>query len=223
MVVFGFLVAMVITAWAVRGLSLLLGRSKTNPVNRIDEVPRPGTLPLNELPPDEAHRSDLTRSSDASFNPNTVTNSIAPPTPTADASRVRGPGVDLPISPPGSSANLLDGYRNVRPLTKAQKRAAFITAYIDVLTWSILWTVGFVIYMKTDYSMPAQLSLNVLTWFLAMRIRLSVRRFIHPLFPCAACTILGIFILSAIKRESLDDGSIKDTFLMVNRFEAISH
>src|SRR5271154_3002933 len=48
-IVFGFLVAMVVTAWSVRGLSLIFGGPKTNPVNRIDDVPQQESIPLNEI------------------------------------------------------------------------------------------------------------------------------------------------------------------------------
>ena len=135
-----------------------------------------------------------------------VADSLPPPTPTADTSRMRGPGIHIPSSRQGSSADMLDEYQHIRPPTTAQKAAAFVTAYLDVLTWSALWIIGCGVYMGTGYSMPAQLPLNVLTFFGAMRVPPSVRRFIHPIFPCAAFTILGIFILAAMKRESLDEG-----------------
>lgn len=105
-----------------------------------------------------------------------------------------------------SSDNVLDEYQHIRPPTSAQKVGAFITAYLDVLTWSVLWIIGIAVYMGTGYSMPAQLPLNVLTFLGAMRIPPSVRRFIHPIFPCAAFTVLGIFIFAAMKQESLDEG-----------------
>jgi len=204
-VVFGFLVAMVITAWSVRGLTLLLGRSKTNPVNRLDDLPQDETLPLNELPPEQT--DPPRRSSEIAPDITTITDSLPAPTNAADPSRIRGPGIDLPSSPAGSSANLLNEYhRDPRPLTSTQKIAAFITTYLDVLTWGLLWIIGIGIYVATGYSMPAQLPLNVLTFFLAMRIPPRVRRFIHPIFPCAGFTILGIFTLAAIKGQSLDDG-----------------
>ena len=110
-----------------------------------------------------------------------------------------------------SSENILDEFYHTLPPTTAQKTAAFITAYIDVLTWSVLWSIGFAIYMVTEYSMPVQLPLNVLSYFVALQIPPSVRRFIHPIFPCAALMILGTFILAAMKRESLDQGRFIQT------------
>ena len=206
-VVFGFLIAMVITAWSVRGLTLILGRSKTNPVNRLDDVALDESLPLNELPPENETPDTPRRSSEVTFDVDHVADSLPQPSRTAEASRIRGPGTDLPTTPQGSSANLLQEYQHVRPPTRAQKITAIITAYLDVLTWSILWIIGLGIYLGTGYSMPAQLPLNILTFFGAMRIPASVRRFIHPIFPCAGFTILGIFILAAMKAESLDQGS----------------
>jgi hypothetical protein len=194
---------MVITAWSVRGLTLLLGRSKTNPVNRLDDVAQDETLPLNEIHPEP---NTPRRSSEVTLDINTVTESLPPPSHAADPSRIRGPGMDLPASQEGSSATFLNEYQHVRPPTSTQNLAAFITTYLDLITWGLLWIIGIGVYVGTGYSMPAQLPLNVLTFFLAMRIPPRVRRFIHPIFPCAAFTILGIFALAAIKGESLDDG-----------------
>lgn len=198
---------MVITAWSVRGLTLVLGRSKTNPVDRLDDVALDETLPLNEIPPENENSETTRRSSEMTFDVDQITDSLPTPSRTAEASRIRGPGIDIPTTPQGSSANLLHEYQHVRPPTRAQRIAAIITAYLDVLTWSILWIIGLGIYLGTGYSMPAQLPLNILTFFGAMRIPASVRRFIHPIFPCAGFTILGIFILAAMKAESLDQGN----------------
>jgi len=199
---------MVITAWSVRGLTLLLGRSKTNPVNRLDDVAQDETLPLNELQPENEITNPPRRSSEVTFDVDQVAESLSQPLRTAEASRIRGPGVDLPTTPQGSSGNLLNEYRHVHPPTRAQKSAAFITAYLDILTWGFLWVIGLGIYLGTGYSMPAQLPLNILTFFGAMRIPASARRFIHPIFPCAGFTILGIFILAAMRAESLDQGEL---------------
>lgn len=219
-VVFGFLVAMVITAWSVRGLTLLLGRSKTNPVNRLDDIAQDETLPLNELHPDpETPR----RSSEITLDLNTITESLPPPSHAADPSRIRGPGIDLPASREGSSANLLNEYQQPRPPTSTQKLVAFITTYLDFITWSLLWIIGIGVYIGTGYSMPTQLPLNVLTFFLAMRISPRIRRFIHPIFPCAAFTILGIFILAAIKGRSLNDGKLLPIIQSNTRTQRISN
>lgn len=206
MIAFGFLIAMVITAWSVRGLTLLIGRTKTNTVNRLDDVIQNETIPMNEISPARESEDESRRSLETTFDTNNVAEILHPPSPTADASRIRGPGIELSSSRQGSSANLLDGYQHMQPPTAAQKIAAYITTYIDVITWSFLCVIGFGSYMGTGYSMPAQLPLNVLTFFMAMRIPPSIRRFIHPIFPCAAFTILGIFILAAMKGESLNPG-----------------
>lgn len=219
--VFGFLIAMVVTAWGVRGLTLLLGPSKTSPVNRLDDIAQDETLPLNELPASEANL-DEQRRSPVTLNFNHIPESPRPPSPAAETSRVRGPGIDLPASPQRSSDNLLRDVLHVNTPTPAQKAAAFISAYVDSLTWGVLWAVGFVVYMGTGYSMPVQLPLNVLTFFVAMRLSPSVRRFIHPIFPCAGITILGVFVFAAMKRESLDDGP-SHLDLVDERIETISY
>jgi hypothetical protein len=194
---------MVFTAWGVRGLTLLIGRTKTNPVHRLDETSPNETLPLNEIPP-EQDEGEGRRSSEI---PLQLHQTLAPPERTAEGTRARGPGIGLPETPDGSSLNLVDAYHHPHPPTSAQKTAAFITSYLDTLTWGLLWIVGIGVYLSIGYSMPAQLPLNVLTFLLAMWIPLSVRRFIHPIFPCAALTILGIFILAAMKGQSLDEGT----------------
>jgi hypothetical protein len=216
MIVFGFLIAMVITAWSARGLTLLLGRSKTNTVNRVDDVAQDETIPMNEAPTGTNTTDEPGTSSEATFDTRHVAEILHPPSPTVDVSRIRGPGVDLPSSRQGSIANLLNEYQNIRLPTTSQKTAAFVTANIDALSWSFLWVIGFGVYMGTGYSMPAQLPLNILTFFAAMRISPSARRFIHPIFPCAAFTILGIFILAAIKGESLDQGHLSQCRADIN-------
>jgi len=193
---------MVMIAWSVRGLTLLIGRTKTNPVHRLDEISPNETLPLNGITP-EQDESDPRRSSEI---PLELDQTLPPPSRTAEANRARGPGVDLPDSREGSTVNLIEVHQHLRPTPSAQKIAAFVTSYLDILSWALIWIVGIGVYLGTGYSMPAQLPLNILTFFLAMRIPPSVRRFIHPIFPCAALTILGIFTLAAMKGQSLDAG-----------------
>jgi hypothetical protein len=211
---------MVITAYSVRGLTLLLGRSKTNPVNRLDDVQQDETLPLTDIHPEETETTR--RSSEITLDLNSVAESLPAPTPTAEASRIRGPGIDVPISREGSSGNLLNDFQQLRPPTTAQRAAAFVTTYLDILTWSLLWVVGIGVYLGTGYSMPAQLPLNIITFIIAMRIPPGVRRFIHPIFPCAGATILGIFTLAAIKHESLYEGFPSDYRSNV-RIDRVSH
>jgi len=205
-IVFGFVIATVITAWSVRGLSVLIGRAKTNFVNRIDDVAQDETIPLNEVPPLTITRNDFRHSSERAFDAQNVAEMLHRPSPTAEASRIRGPGVELPPSQHISNVDLTDNLLQLHPSTKAQSIAGYITLHLDALTWSLLWLVGFCLCVAKDYSMPAQLAMNVLTFFLAMKLSPSVRRFIHPIFPCSALTILGIFVLAAMKGESLDQG-----------------
>ena len=205
-IVFGFLITTVITAWSVRGLTILIGRSKTNFVNRIDDVVQDEAIPFNEVHPLSSSRDDSRPSSKATFDAQNVVDMLHPPPRTAEASRIRGPGVELPPSQNISNVGLVDSLVQPHPFTKAQLIAGYIMLHLDLLTWSLLWLVGFCIYMANDYSMPAQLPLNILTFFLAMKLSPSIRQFIHPIFPCAALTILGIFVLASMKRESLDEG-----------------
>src|SRR5208282_3742768 len=149
MIVFGFLIAMVITAWSVRGLTLLLGRSKTNTVNRLDDVAQDETIPMNEVPPGTDTTDEPRTSSEATVDTRNVDEILHPPSPTVDASRIRGPGVDLPSSRQGPIANLLYEHQNIRPPTTSQKTAALVTANIDALTWSFLCVIGFGVYMGT--------------------------------------------------------------------------
>jgi len=193
---------MVATAWSVRGLTLLIGRTKTNLVHRLDETSPNETLPLNEIPAEHESLEDR-RSSDMTLD---LDQTLPPPSRAVEANRARGPGIELHSTLESSSGNLVDQYHHVRPPTPAQKAAAFITTYMDILCWVLLWVVGIGVYLVINYSMPAQLPLNVLTFFLGMRIPPSVRRFIHPIFPCAGLTILGIFALAAMKGQSLDQG-----------------
>jgi hypothetical protein len=93
------------------------------------------------------------------------------------------------------------------PLTRAQKWATIVKARIDVYTYLvILFLVGLPLYLVTNYAMPAQLSLNILAYFLALELPPNWRRFLHPALVASVITISGIYILAMCRGGDFHDG-----------------
>ena len=199
--VFGFLTAMVLTAWCVRGLMILLGMTRKHVLYSQD-----GNSP-NGRKSEKSNELPISRvvSTESLLIVNSNAESVAIPKPIAKVSTSRE-GVSIQSTSHINSNYCPSKESYVILPTNAENTAAFVTRYIDTLIWGFLLVIGIVIFIGTGYSMPAQLPLNVLTFFLAMKPPPSVRRYIHPIFPCAGLTILGIFALSESRGSTLDDG-----------------
>lgn len=92
------------------------------------------------------------------------------------------------------------------PLTRPQRWAAFITVHFDIITYTVLFIfIGIPIYYAAGYAMPVQLSLNIIFFFLALRIPPPYKTYLHPVLVASALTIVGVWILALIRGNSLDD------------------
>lgn len=92
-------------------------------------------------------------------------------------------------------------------MTRAQEWATIVNARIDVYTYTvILFLIGLPIYLVTNYAMPAQLSLNILAYFLALELPPNWRRFLHPALVASVVTICGIYILAMCRGDDFHDG-----------------
>ena len=207
--VLGFLIVFSCTAWMVRGLQLLMGSPKRAMIERAEEMGAENdAIPLaNASRRRQESGTHLTSSLDPLIDPEPdLTNGLTAPPRAQDPSRIRGTG-----GPPESNSLLQDTRISVvpqtpLPLTRPQRWATFINLNFDRITYAIIFVfVGIPIYYSTGYAMPAQLTFNVLTYFVALALPAKWRQFLHPVLVSSAITILGIWILGLIKGDNLDD------------------
>lgn len=206
-IVIGFVVMLATTAYFTRGLQILLGSSKRALIERAEEM---GTedddIPLtqssrNPSTTEAVSATDLGTESAA----NAHTLDIAHPSRAQDPSRVRGTG-----GPPQpnvfsiSQPSLLVPRQDPLPPTRAQTWAAVINSNLDTITYAILFIfVGLPVYYALNYSMPAHLTLSILTYFAAVSIPPRYKQYFHPVLVSSAFTILGIWILALTHRSTL--------------------
>lgn len=132
-----------------------------------------------------------------------VASNLAAPQRTQDPTRIRGTG-----GPPESDDAVRDNIpipsQAPLPLTRPQRWAAFINLNFDRLTYTFLFLfVGLPIYYTTGYSMPAQLTFNVLAYFFAISLPPRWKQFLHPVLVSSAITVLGVWVMGLIRGDTL--------------------
>lgn len=195
------------TAYLTRGLQLLLGSSKRAVTERAEEMgAEDDDIPLTQLtrnpPTPEASSTNLEATDYSSGEP---IQNIAFPSRTQDPSEVR-----ITNGPPQSEALSISTppqpipRQEPRPPTRPQTWASFINIHLDTLTYTVLFLLlGLPIYYSTSYTMPAHLTLSVLTYFLALSLPASYKRIIHPVLLSSSLTILLIWLLALSTRSTL--------------------
>lgn len=207
---------MAVTAHMVRGLQLLLASSKRAVTERAEEIGHED----DEIPLTERHESrhgsqryqtnsvatEIIFSPTVEFSSN-LTSDIIPPERSQDPNEIRGTG-----GPPASDISAQDQVYmgNIQqvplPLTRPQKWAAFGSANFDKITYAVLFLfVGLPIYYATGYAMPAQLTFNILAYFIALALPARWRQFLHPVLVSSAITVLAIWILGLVRSDGLDE------------------
>jgi putative effector of murein hydrolase len=210
LLVIGFFVVFVATAYIARFLQLILGTSKRALTERAEEMgDEDDAIPLSDVTSRSASRqnSDVTLTRDLITNGFTdeSTNNLVAPQRAQDPSRIRGTG-----GPPENDAQSHHVARSQilqtpLPLTRPQRWAAFINLNFDRLTYLFLFLfIGLPIYYSTGYAMPAQLTFNILSYYAALSLPARWRQFLHPVLVSSGITILGAWILGLIRGDSLD-------------------
>lgn len=202
----------------VRGLQLVLGTSKRAMTERAEELGREDdNIPLAELrhgsnaseTPTIQSVSTQAAPEGAPFltTPDGMVD-IQPPSKAMDPDSVTGTGGPPVASRVSTSSRVPAQLRHdSAPLTRPQRWAAFVSLNFDMLTYGALFVlVGIPIYYGTGYAMPIQLSLNVISYFAALRLPPRYKTYLHPVLVSSAFTIVGVWILALIRRDSLDDG-----------------
>ena len=209
--VIGFIVMLAATAYFVRGLQILLKTSKRGLTERAEELGREhDEIPLTESTRTQAESLATTSAATSTLDVDSITHgtNIIPPARAQDPAQVRGTGgppaealLSQKILPPTSHR------QDPVPLTRAQRWAAIINLNLDTLTYTILFLfAGIPIYYATGYSMPAQLTLTVLSYFAAISLPARYKRVLHPVLVSSAITIVGIWILALSRGDTLHDG-----------------
>lgn len=197
-----------VTAYIARGLQLILGSSKRAITERAEEM---------------GSENDAIPLADSSGRQGTETTSVT------DLPSLEGTGdqVDDIAVPQRTRGRSLAGSsavppendtpsRDVQhtrqisqtplPLTRPQRWAAFMSARLEQIIYSILFLfVGIPIYYATGYAMPAHLTFNVLAYFAALAVPPGWKQFLHPVLVSSAITIPGIWILGLIRGDALFD------------------
>lgn len=224
--VFGYLIVFAFTAYLTRGLQYLFGTSKRGMTERGDELggphediplatihelsgpPTPGEsnvpTPSESIPPTPGE--SVTTSMVPLLDSNDLANELQEPLRAQDPASITGTGgPPTHEHVPGSTSWM---YRQEGlPLNRAQEWATIVNARIDVYTYMIiLFLIGLPIYLAMNYAMPAQLSLNVLAYFLALELPPNWRRFLHPALVASVVTICGIYILAMCRGDDFHDG-----------------
>ncbi|RDI78758.1 hypothetical protein Vi05172_g11265 [Venturia inaequalis] len=224
--IFGYLIVFAFTAYLTRGLQYLFGTSKRGMTERGDELggphediplatihelsgpPTPGEsnvpTPSESIPPTPGE--SVTTSMVPLLDSNDLANELQEPLRAQDPASITGTGgPPTHEHVPGSTSWM---YRQEGlPLNRAQEWATIVNARIDVYTYMmILFLIGLPIYLATNYAMPAQLSLNVLAYFLALKLPPNWRRFLHPALVASVVTICGIYILAMCRGDDFHDG-----------------
>ncbi|KAI9756316.1 MAG: hypothetical protein M4579_003908 [Chaenotheca gracillima] len=206
---------LIATTYLVRGLQLVLGTSKRAITERAEEMGNEDDdIPLTEAPRSRsnstASRSRSVGASDAQSLSSPDTSPDLPSPPVAqDPSRIRGtggpPSEDVASTMSGPPVRRLQ--QDPVPLTRPQRWAAAISPKLDLVTYAIFFVfIGLPVLYAANYAMPAQLSLNVLAYFVALSLPPRYMQFLHPVLVSSAITIVGIWILALTKHQSLQDG-----------------
>lgn len=198
------------TAYLTRGLQLLLGSSKRAVIERAEEMgAEDDDIPLTESsrnPPTSEASSITDLATDDALS--AQDQDITLPSRAQDPSQVRGTG-GPPQSEPLTTSQLSQPSppiprQDPRPPTRSQRWAALANIHLDTLTYTVLFLfIGLPIYYALNYTMPAHLTLSILTYFLAISLPPKYQQFLHPVLISSSITILGIWILALSNHSTL--------------------
>ncbi|KAI9789945.1 MAG: hypothetical protein M1833_002138 [Piccolia ochrophora] len=196
----GFVVMLATTAYFVRGLQYVLGTSKRSTAERAEEMGiEDDQIPLTET--DQPRYPPLSPTTRSSLEPTTT---IPTPQPTHNPSQGHG---RHDSSTPTPTVSHQVHPQDPPPLTRPQRWAAILTIHLDVFTFLIIFLfIGIPVNYSTSYSMPAHLSLSILTYLAAVSLPARSKQFLHPVLVSSALTILGIWILALTSGNSLSSG-----------------
>jgi hypothetical protein len=201
------------TAYLTRGLQYLFGTSKRALPERGDELGGPHRdIPLSqlaELSQSVTASESRAASTAALLQPDESADELQAPVRAQDPTRISGTG-----GPPIHLETTLthrDSLRATRQtnlaLTRGQRWATTISVKTDIFTYlTLLFLVGLPVLFVADYAMPAQLSLNILAYFLALELPPLWRRFLHPALVSSVITVCGIYILAVCHGDNFTDG-----------------
>ncbi|KAK3321861.1 LrgB-like family-domain-containing protein [Apodospora peruviana] len=215
--VVGFVVMMVFTAYLTRFWQLLTGSSKRAHVERADELGDRSNNREEPLIPliDSLPSTSFTTVPPHSEASNIALNTLKAPPPLHGSSsdiNLLNQSQDpiLPIRIPDTIAAPAIAFRNSFyrqvpiPPTRSTRWGTYIATNLD---WLVYTTIGFLvgipIYYATGYAMPLHTSITVLAYFIALRLPVSWRRFLHPVLVSAFLVVMVIWVLGLTRWSPL--------------------
>lgn len=203
------------TAYLVRGLQKVFGRSKRAITERAEEMgDENDEIPLTERnnpPPDtlSVFETETASISQAEDRNQPVFEEISPPAPVFhhDPTLARVPSGHPLRTMSSHGERPPPPIQDPVPLNRSQRWATFLNAHLDTITYALLFTfIGLPIYYSTGYAMPAQLTLNILAYFAALSLPIAYKRFLHPVLTSSLLTVLSIWLLALSRHQSLRSG-----------------
>lgn len=191
----------------VRGIQLILGTSKRAITERAEEMGNEDdSMPLAEVTGAAQSQASTSATPAESLNDLTTASNLEVPSRTQDPSEIR---TTEPFADPSTETRVATSqtiFRQTAPLlTRPEVWAAKIRLNLDRITWTILFLfVGIPIYYSIGYAMPAQITFNILAYLAAVSLPTSWKRILHPVLVSSAITVLGLYILGAMRGQSLD-------------------
>ncbi|KAM7221270.1 Plastidal glycolate/glycerate translocator 1, chloroplastic [Rhypophila decipiens] len=233
--VIGFVAMMALTAYMTRSLQLPTGSSKRHShVERAEELGTSPTINEPEIPmsnlttrpqtPQDPQDQPVPES-DSSV-PSRIPSSAALDTPAVPQSLYHGSS-DLnnstmlnfgqtsqdPILSAGipsdtvASATRTSVYRQV-PLPPPRSRiwATYMAAKLDWFAYGVVGLlIGLPVYYATGYAMPLHLSVTILSFYMALTLPQSWKRFLHPVLVSAFLTVMTLWVMGLTRKKSLND------------------
>ncbi|KAK0610085.1 LrgB-like family-domain-containing protein [Bombardia bombarda] len=217
--IIGFIVVMVFTAYMTRGLQILTGSSKRARTERAEELRDPNNrdqeeeIPISHSPPNNLEPPNVAPSSEQSSS--IALDFIEAPPRLYTPSHLNSESQTPILQPSADSIANVSGvgetslrqlvYRQTPlPPLRSRQWASFITANLDWLIYATVAVfVGLPIYYAKGYAMPLQTCVTVLSYFAALRLPPTWRRYLHPVIVSAFITVITIYILGLIKGTNI--------------------
>lgn len=199
--VLGFGAMFTFTALLVRGIQLVLKTPKKTMTQRAEEIGQEDEeFPLSSKRSSTEIHDGLGSVPLLSSPVSTV--NLQAPHPAQDPATISA--VRAHTAPSSTHGSVVRHMHQTHTLTRAQIWAAFINQNLDTCIYATLFCIGVPVFFATGYSLPAVLPLNVLAYFVALRLPPQWRRFLHPTIISSIITITGIWILATIHGDTFN-------------------
>lgn len=190
--VVGWLAGIAGVVFVIWSLRLIVGQAGKLKKDNSSGRGEPDDIELLEIP-----------ESQASLN----TVPLEEPTPTAEIFRPNNPGVSIPkaeqTEDPVFTSDEVTQQQPIEIPSKQRVIANYVSVNFDFIAYWVLFFVGMIVYFTTSYNMPVQIAIVVLAYKYCLLIPNKHKTYLHPILICAGFSILVIYILALIHRETI--------------------